>query len=215
MERAARARVPLAPGVYAELLEACHANGEWQTLLGVYHTVASLRAGQVWSTPRARERALDLAGDALEALGASARGHDHASRQLNALRRQQEVARRSRVAVQRREATMARSERAVIKGTSSDRVDKGAPDKTSARGVAAGSWRRRLLREAGGLAALRGENLEAVSRLMELADTLATSGLGWPSDSDCDEDYIGDDQVELATFAELQLADVVVHDPCH
>ena len=199
IDRAARERVLLSPRVYDRVMEVCHGSREWQALLRVYR--AAQREPE-WS--RGREHAYSLASDALHALGASNRGADRAIRsQLVQLQRDQEALRRSTCSATRRRATLQlrgdeRSAAASEAVASSSQAT--AEEEAVERGIDAGAWRARLVREVGGVAALKGEEPEAVPRLLSVADRLTTpGGLGWSIGGEVHDD----DECLPATFAEL------------
>ena len=76
------------------------------------------------------------------------------------------------------------------------------PDAEAARAAAAGVWRARLMHEAGGVAVLRGDQLDAVPRLLTVAERLCSDeGIGWSRREGREADGEGDEGVP--TFAEL------------
>ena len=182
IEQAARLRVVLPPHVYAELLEACHASREWNALLSAYRAAEQQNA-IAGSGEEGRERAFVLASDALEAMGGTSRGSDHASRQLARLRRTHGEAQRAQAAAKRRQATR------LLRIDSTASIDMAQVDARRgaaalARGASAARWRAQLVHEAGGLAALRGNDINAVPRLLAVADRLRTEGLSWSADDE-------------------------------
>lgn len=171
LEEAARARVPMPPRVYAELMETCHESHEWEPLLSVFGAARRDRGALRGSRC---DRAFAYASGALEALGATSRGTDRASRQLVLLRRELAELQRSRQSAQRRAATLLlrdsspRALGSVVGFPSGDEATGDVP----ARDAGASAWRTHLVREVGGLEALTGDDLAAVPRLLRLAEDL-------------------------------------------
>jgi hypothetical protein len=169
LEGAARARVALGAAVYDETLAVCHERAAWGCLLGVH--AAAIRADR-WRASGGEQRAYPLAADALLALGASSKGQDAASRQLTHLRRRHEEGERSRTAARRRAAECGAC------AADEPEAAQAAQMAATARGASASAWRAHVVSEAGGVAALSGDDILAVPRLLGTADCLAGVGLG-------------------------------------
>ena len=164
VERAARERVTLAPLVFDELLETCHDSQQWHSVLSAFRAAS---AAPNWTRHELdrRDRAYVFAGDALEAMGASSRGSDPASKQLLALRREQEE--------------MRRMDELKRLHADDDGVEAEATVADETRGVAAREWRESVVERAGGEAAWQGNGgLESVPLLLRTAESLAGGGVG-------------------------------------